>query len=72
MWDNETEAEADWLSGALLISEEAALLIARRGWSMPQAAVHYGVTPKMVQYRVNVTGAIKRMQRMGLNSRRFA
>ena len=69
VWDSDTEAEANWLSGALLISDEAALLIARRGWSMPQAADYYSVTPKMVQYRVNVTGAHKRVQRFRLNSR---
>ena len=44
--------------------EEAALLIVRRGLSMPEAAAQYGVTPRMVQYRINVTAAQKRVQRM--------
>jgi hypothetical protein len=33
-----------WLGGALLISEEAALLIARRQRSVAEAAIHYGVS----------------------------
>ena len=64
VWDSEVEEEANWLTGALLVPEEAALHIVRRGLSMPEAAAQYGVTPKMVQYRVNVTAAQKRVQRI--------
>ena len=61
VWDRDVEAEANWLSGALLVPEEAALQIVQRGLSMPQAAAKYGVTPKMVQYRISVTGARTRV-----------
>ena len=64
VWDRDAEAEANWLSGALLVPEEAALQIVRRGWSMSEAAARYGVTPKMIQYRINVTAARRRVQRM--------
>ena len=64
VWDIDTEAEANWLSGTLLVPEEVALQIVRRGWSLPEAAAKYGVTPKMVEYRINVTGARRRVQRM--------
>ncbi len=64
VWDKEAEAEADWLSGALLVPEEAAIHIVRRGWSKRDAAATYGVTPKMIQYRINVTAARTRVQRM--------
>ena len=67
VWDREAEAEADWLSGALLVPEEAAMQIVRLGWSMREAATRYGVTPKLVQYRVNVTAALRRVQRMRRN-----
>ena len=67
VWDSEAEAEANWLSGALLVPEEAALQIVRRGWSLPKAADRYGVTEMMVRYRMNVTGARKRVQRMRRN-----
>ena len=64
VWDREAEDEANWLSGALLVPEEAALHIVRRGWSAREAAARYGVTPKLVQYRLNVTAARKRVRRM--------
>lgn len=61
-WDSELENEATWLSGALLISEEAALWIVRRGMMLEDAADHYGVSVDMVRYRTNVTGARKRVR----------
>ena len=63
LWDGDTEKEADWLSGALLVPEEAALLISYREWSLETASAKYGVTPKMVRFRLNVTGAKIRVQR---------
>ena len=62
-WDREVEDEAKWLSGALLVPEEAALIVARRGWPLAMAAAHYGVTQQMMKFRINVTGAIKRVRR---------
>jgi Zn-dependent peptidase ImmA (M78 family) len=59
-WDHEQEEEADWLAGALLVSEEAALVIARSGASTHDAASRYGVSPRMLQFRLNMTGAIGR------------
>ena len=64
VWDKEAEAEANWLSGALLVPEEAAIHIVWRGWSMREASTRYGVTPTMIKYRTNVTAARKRVQRM--------
>ena len=61
--DNDIEAEANWLSGALLVPEEATLQIVRDGCSLHEAADKYRVTPKMVLYRINVTGARKRVER---------
>lgn len=58
--DKEIENEADWLSGALLVTEEAALNIARRKLSIEAAADLYDVTVEMMQFRINVTGAMKR------------
>ena len=62
-WDRDVEDEANWLSGALLVPEEGALMVVRRGWSLAEAAEHYGVTEQMVRFRVNVTGARKRFRR---------
>ena len=62
-WDRELEDEANWLSGALLVPEEAAFQVVRRGWSLSEAASYYGVTPAMMEFRIRVTGAEKRVQR---------
>ncbi len=60
-WDATIEAEATWLGGALLIPEEAALVIARERLPLAAAARRYGVSQTMVQFRLNVTGAVQRM-----------
>lgn len=63
LWDQGIEDEARWLGGVLLIPEDGALWIVREGTSEVDAAEHCGVTPPMVRYRVNVTGAKKRVAR---------
>ena len=63
IWDREVEDEADWQGGALLIPEEAALSIVRRRLSLPEAAAEYGVSQRMIQFRLNVTGARRRVRR---------
>lgn len=58
------EDEANWLAGTLLIPEPVALNIARQKLNINAAAYQYGVSTQMVQYRLNVTGAYKRVQWM--------
>jgi len=60
-WIATIEAEATWLGGALLIPEEAALVIARERLPLVAAARRYGVSQTMVRFRLNVTGAMQRM-----------
>lgn len=62
-WNDTVEDEAQWLAGVLLISEEAALSIARKGLSLEEAATFYGVSQPMVRWRLGVTGAHKRITR---------
>lgn len=62
-WNGELEEEAEWLAGALLISEDAALSIVRRGLRPEEAAALYGVSTRMLQFRLNVTGARARVER---------
>lgn len=62
-WDPILENEANWLGGALLIPEEAALDIVRRGLTLGEAAELYGVSEQMVRFRLNVTGARRRIAR---------
>ena len=57
LWDPVVEEEADWLAGCLLIPAAAALEAARRGLSVAELAAHFGVSEKMADYRLNITGA---------------
>ncbi len=60
-WNAEQEDEANWLAGALLISEEAALQIARSGEPLDEAAKRCRVSQAMVTFRLNVTAALRRV-----------
>lgn len=62
-WDGGIEEEATWLGGALLVPEEATLSIVRRGVTAEFAALEYGVSPKMINYRIDVSGARTRVAR---------
>lgn len=61
-WNAEQEEEAQWLAAALLIAEEAALSIVRRGLTLEEAAELYGTSIDMVRGRINVTGARRRAE----------
>jgi Zn-dependent peptidase ImmA (M78 family) len=63
IWNQDVEDEAAWLGGCLLVPEEAALAIARGRWTQAEAALHFGVSDLMIRYRLNATGAIKRVRR---------
>jgi Zn-dependent peptidase ImmA (M78 family) len=62
-WDPLLEEEAEWLAGSLLISDEAALHIVRTEMPTDEAREEYGVSSKMLQFRLNVTGARVRVAR---------
>lgn len=63
-WNQDIEDEAQFLSGALLVTPEAAIRTIQNGLSLPMAAERYGVSPSLMQYRINVTGARKRVERL--------
>ena len=69
-WNRDVEDEANWLSGTLLVPEDAALSVIRRGWSLAVASAHYGVSQSMMKFRINVTGAIQRVRRATTKNRR--
>ncbi|MEU7692550.1 ImmA/IrrE family metallo-endopeptidase [Microbispora hainanensis] len=62
-WSKDIEDEASWLAGVLLIPEEAALFIASEGLSEDAAAERFGVSVQLVRWRMNMTGAHKRIAR---------
>lgn len=55
-FDSTIEAEASYLSGALLLPNEAAIRIVRKGLSS-LAPDHYGISRSMLEYRLRVSGA---------------
>ena len=62
-WNQDIEDEAQWLAGALLVTEDAAQAIARAGMPLVAAARRFQVSEPMIQFRLNVTGARRRVQR---------
>jgi hypothetical protein len=56
-WDGVVEAEADWLAGNLMITNEAAWLITRRRLKDTEAMLLYGVSKQMLTWRMNMSGA---------------
>lgn len=55
-YEKAQEEEADWLSGCLLLPREALLHIRRRGLADGEAVALYGVSMKMLTYRLARTG----------------
>lgn len=62
-FDSQLEDEANWLGPALLISEEAALWIARKNLTIAAASKQFEVSRQVIQMRLNVTGAKRRVAR---------
>lgn len=55
-YDKQQEEEADWLASCLLLPREALIAIRRRGLDSVEAAAQYGVSVKMLAYRMAMTG----------------
>lgn len=65
--DRDIEEEANWLGGAILISDPAALHILSNGMSETDACARYGVSMDMLRFRINASGARIRMSRWQRN-----
>ena len=63
-FDGDLEAEANWLAGCILVPNEAAWRIVGSGMDLDSAQKLYGVSRKMLEYRVNVSGARNRLARL--------
>ena len=57
--DANQEEEAGWLSGCLLLPRPLLLSAVHRGSSAREIAQNYGVSERMAQYRLNVTGVVR-------------
>lgn len=56
-FDKEVEEEANCLAGCILIPNEAARQVVRSGCDTDAACDRYGVSRKMLEYRLNTSGA---------------
>ena len=66
--DSTQEEEAAWLSGCLLLPRALLLAEVRRGSGARDIAKKYGLSERMAQYRLNVTG-VTRQNRAGQRRR---
>ena len=62
-WDQVMEDEAQFMAGALLLTETAIVAATRRGDPVEWTARTFGVSIEMARWRANVTGAQKRALR---------
>lgn len=58
-YDKQQEEEADWLSGCLLLPRDALISIKQRQLDESVAASEYGISLKMLNYRLSMTGVNK-------------
>ena len=58
-YDKKQEEEADWLSGCLLLPRDALIAIRNRNIDLSEAAKVYGVSLRMMKYRLAMTGVSK-------------
>jgi Zn-dependent peptidase ImmA (M78 family) len=63
-WNGLQEREADWLAGCLLIPNDAAHAAARAGRSDEEVASAFGVSRPLATWRMRMTGARIRAQRL--------
>ena len=66
------ENEANWLAGCLLLPRAALVAIFRSNVDRSIAAIRYGVSADMLQYRWNVTGMDQQLRRSRRTSARSA
>lgn len=62
-WRDSNEAEADWLAGELLVPREMALAVARGRFTEDDARQQLGVSDRMLQWRLNASGARAQVKR---------
>ena len=64
-YNKETEEEASWLAGCLLLPRDALVHIRINGLSDDEACDSYVVSRQLLTYRMNVTGVNRQFQTVG-------
>jgi IrrE N-terminal-like domain len=68
-WDGRQEAEADWLGSALLVPRAGALAWMRESDDVDAGARNFGVSVELFRWRINHTGVVREVQRVGRGAR---
>lgn len=55
-YDQDQEEQANWLAGSLLLPREALVHMRASGLEEEAAAAHYRVSPRLLTYRLDMTG----------------
>ena len=71
-WNDIKELEAAWLGGELLVTRDMALAVARGRLTKHEAKIRFGVSDKMLTWRLNQTGAAKQATRESARRRHSA
>lgn len=61
-FNDDQEAEADWFAGCLLVPGEGLLRACWRMRSSESLAEHFGVSRRLIEWRLRMTGVAKRMR----------
>ncbi len=62
-YDKAQEEEARWLGAVLQVTDDFCLACCRDGVEVPEAARHMGVSQQLVRWRINMSGAQRRVER---------
>jgi hypothetical protein len=62
-YNKEQEEQADWFGAAILLPRDAVLAIVRSKRDLKDAAREYGVSEKLLTWRINATGVRMQLQR---------
>lgn len=68
-WNADAEEEATWLAGVLLVTDDAAMALARSGYTIADGAKRYGVSEQLLTWRMNMSGARLRVKRAANRAR---
>lgn len=61
-YDDEQEEEAKWLGAALLVTDEYCIWCARQSLGIAEAAERMVVSPQLMRWRFNMSGAKRRVR----------
>lgn len=62
-YDKAQEEEAKWLGSVLQVTDEFCLACCRDGVEVPEAALRMGVSQQLMRWRINMSGAQRRVER---------